>query len=102
MLHLFLVLLGLGLILFLEELLWSKKILSDEGQRKFGHIALGGFTAAWPWLLSWNQIKLLGALAILFTLVNYYTKFFHYLGLVKRGGYGDIYFALARISCASL
>lgn len=86
---------GLALILLCEEITWRKKWLTGEYQRKLSHIMLGLFAATWPWFLSWNQIKLFGLLALAFTLLNTNTKYFHYLGLVKRTTYGDIFYALA-------
>lgn len=102
MLNLLLVLVGLLVILAAEELSWHNKILSEERQRKFGHVALGLFVAVWPWLISWSQIKLLGIFAILFSLFNTFAQMFHYLGLNKRGGFGDIFYGLAILLCALL
>lgn len=93
---------GIGAILALAELLWRKKYISGETQRKFAHIGVGLFVASWPWIVSWDAIGLMGLALLLGVIVNRLsvTKLHFSHGHEKRG-IGDIYFAVAIILCAA-
>lgn len=95
-------LLGVGAILGISEILWQKKILKGENQRKFVHIAGGCFAAFWPWLISWRAIQVLGVVLLAGVLANRYRKFSHFQDGTRRESYGDIFSALAIVACASL
>lgn len=92
---------GIAGLLLLAEILWRKKILKGEGQRKFLHITGGVFIAFWPWLISWHATQLLGLALLAGVLINRgsHTKL-HFLRGPKRESYGDIFFALVIILCA--
>ncbi len=94
---------GVAAILGLAELLWRKKIITGEVQRKFTHIGCGVFIAFWPWLISWKAIGLIGIAMFAGVVTNRLSdaKFHHYSHGMEREGYGDIYFALAVILCAA-
>jgi dolichol kinase len=94
-------LLGIAVVVLTDEVLWRKKIIKGENQRKFVHIIGFSFIAFWPWLMSWQTLRFLSILMLMFALLNRHTKTLHYLGRVRRQSYGDIFFALAVIFCAT-
>jgi len=95
-------LVGICIILAAAELLWRRKILEGEEQRKFVHISTGVFVAFWPWLISWRSIQLIGLAMLLGVLINRRQKSLHFSGNIRMEGYGDVCFALAIILIASL
>ena len=95
-------LLGIGLILGISEILWQKKVLKGESQRKFVHLVGGTFAAFWPWLISWRTIQALGIALLAGVLFNRYKKFSHFQDGARRKSYGDIFSALAIILAATL
>ena len=90
------------IILATAELLWRKKLLVGENQRKFVHILVGTFAAFWPWFLSWEVIQLLGLIMLAATLANRHFKQLHYTAGLRKEGYGDILLAAAITLCAML
>lgn len=89
-------------ILAVAEVLWRKKILKGENQRKFVHISIGTFAAFWPWLISWEAIQLLGLLMTAGVLINRHWTYLHYLGNIRiTRNYGDVFLPIA-IVVASL
>ncbi len=102
MLEFILVLVGLGLIMLAEEISWHKKILKAENQRKFVHMSVAGFAAFWPWLLGWRLIQVIAVMMTVLAIVNHYSNIFHYLGALKREGYGHIYFPLGILAVSLL
>lgn len=95
-------LVGVFIILAAAELLWRRKILKGEEQRKFVHIGIGVFAAFWPWLISWRSIQLIGLAMLVGVLINRRQKTLHFSGDIRMDGYGDVCFALAIILTASL
>jgi dolichol kinase len=95
-------LVGVFIILATAEILWRRKILEGEEQRKFVHISTGIFVAFWPWLISWRSIQLIGLAMLVGVLVNRWQKRLHFNGDIRMEGYGDVCFALAIIIVASL
>ncbi len=90
------------LILLLEELLWKRKILHDEYQRKFLHISMGIFMAFWPWLLTWRQIQIFAAMGVAAALIYKRAKLLNGLDNIRYNGYGHFTHPLAVLVTASL
>jgi dolichol kinase len=99
MLALFSFMLAILIILVIAEVLWRRKILRGENQRKFVHISIFTLTAFMPWFISWQSIQIIAVLMLLADLTNRHLKKLHYLGDVKRIDYGDILMPLAIIAC---
>lgn len=93
---------GLGIILLVDELLWRHKLLYGELKRKFVHIGATCFIAFWPWLISWQAIQLLGLAMFVGLVVNRYFKTLHYLGNIRKKSLGEFFLALAVFFCALL
>jgi len=94
-------LVGILVLLITTEVLYKYKLLKGEYHRKFLHITAGSFIAFWPWLVSWRTLQILGSLMLLVVLANRYLTFFNYHGRrLGRTTYGDIFLALAILSCA--
>jgi dolichol kinase len=93
-------LLGVLVILLVNEVLWRKKALHGELKRKFVHILTIIFVAFWPWLISWKAIQLIGIAMVLVLLVNRQSKTLHYLGSIRQKTYGDVFLALSITACA--
>lgn len=91
-------LLAMLAILLIAEVLWRKKILQGENQRKFVHISIGTFAAFWPWFLSWEIIQILGLIMVVLAIINRRRTYLHYLGNIRiYHNYGDIFLPLAII-----
>ncbi|OGL25109.1 hypothetical protein A3A68_02265 [Candidatus Saccharibacteria bacterium RIFCSPLOWO2_01_FULL_48_13] len=102
MLGLLVCVVGVVAVMIATEVIWRRKLLHGEVQRKFAHITGGTFAAFWPWLVSWRTIQLLGVAMLAGALLNRYKKFSHFADGVRRESYGEIFSALAIILCASL
>jgi dolichol kinase len=93
---------GIAAILVLAEVLWRRKILKGEYERKLVHITAGIFIAFWPWLISWRAIQLLGVVILAGVLVNRKLKVLHSTNGLRMKFYSDCYYALAITVCAFL
>lgn len=91
---------GIFILLVIAELLGRRRILKGEYRRKFLHLTAGSFIAAWPWLISWEAIQIIGGLMVLVVIANRYIPVFNYRGQVSRASYGDIFLALAVPLCS--
>lgn len=92
---LILTVLAVFLILLGSELWWRKHIMHSEFSRKFVHITVGSFVAAWPFFLSWNQIRLLSLSFLVVVGVSKYLRLFRAIHSVQRPTWGELYFALS-------
>lgn len=95
-----LVILGILLIVAVDEVLWRAKVLKGEYNRKFVHILVGSFAAFWPWLISWRQIQLLCAILFVGRLINHLHTFVHDSAGIKRKTYGVFFFPVGIGLCA--
>lgn len=55
----------IGLIILLTEQLWRRRRLHGEAARKFAHIIIGSFVAAWPLYASYEVIQITLGLTLL-------------------------------------
>ena len=76
--------------LLLNEYLWKKKILKGEGSRKFMHILIGSYGAFWPFVMSWEQIRLIAFLAVGFIIFIRMSGIFHSVYSIRRKSWGDL------------
>lgn len=93
---------GIFIILAIAELLWRRKILRGEYLRKFVHISSAIYVAAWPWLIDWRTIQLIGLAMLAFIWLNHRLKTIHPGGEVRRKTYGFYFFGLSMVVCAAL
>jgi dolichol kinase len=100
MLAVFACLAGIFALLVIAELMGKHHILKGEYHRKFLHISAGTFIAFWPWLISWKAIQTIGILMLLVMIANRYISLFNYHGWIGRATYGDIFLALAILTCS--
>lgn len=94
-------LIGVFILLVATEELFSKKYLRGEYLRKFLHITVGSFVAIWPWFISWQAIRLIGAAMLIGVLVNHHLKIVKF-NHISRKTYGDILFAVVIVAAALL
>ncbi len=90
------------IMLLISELLWRAKILQGEWMRKSVHASIAAFVAFWPWLISWNYIKLIALAFLAGALINRLLNFFHMLAGLRQSSIGDINFAIAILASAVL
>jgi phytol kinase len=83
-----------AMVLVIAELLWRRKKLRGEPNRKLVHIIIGTFIAFWPYFLSWPQIRVLCLGGLLLVLLAGQTKHFHVGYDVNRRGHGDVFFPI--------
>ena len=102
MLNVLICLAGVAAVLVASEMLYSRRLLRGERERKFIHIIVGCYVAAWPWLISWHWIQVIGLGMLAIVLANHRRQKLHISGGVHRRSWGEIFFALAIVLCASL
>ncbi len=78
-----------------NEFFARKRRPNSELSRKAVHILVGCFVAAWPWLLDWWQIQLLGIGFILGVTASQYLGIFKAIHAVQRPTYGELCFGAA-------
>jgi dolichol kinase len=88
-------LIGLTGLLIIAELLGKNRVLRGEYHRKFLHISAGCFIAFWPWLISWQAIKIIGLAMAVGMIAERYISFLNYRGRIGRATYGEIFFAIS-------
>ncbi|OGL30519.1 hypothetical protein A3F37_01440 [Candidatus Saccharibacteria bacterium RIFCSPHIGHO2_12_FULL_41_12] len=84
----------LAVIVIAGEVFWHKKILSSELSRKFIHIIGGLWIASWPFLINFEEIRLLSLITLVAACVSHYHKIFLSIHSVKRKTYGASLFPL--------
>lgn len=89
-----------AVVLALSEFLWRRKIIKGERARKFIHIIAGVWMAFWPLYLPFDGIFLLGICALVLLLYSRFTNLFHAIYAVKRRTYGELFYAVAIVSCS--
>lgn len=82
-------------LLVLNELWWRRYHPKDELSRKFIHIVAGSFVAAWPFFLSWNEIRALSLAALIVVAVSKYFNFFQTIHTRTQPTWGEVFFAIA-------
>lgn len=97
-----LVTLAYGLIFVLVEVLAKKMRPPSEVTRKLSHILAGIGAALLPFVLTFNEIMVLGLLFVPAVYVSMRFNLFRSVHGVKRQTYGEIYFPLAIAACAFL
>jgi phytol kinase len=95
MLHVILAVLAVLFLLIINELRWRHRTVHTEFGRKFIHVTVGCFVAAWPWFLSWRQIELLSILFLVVIIISKLTRFFQAIHSVQRPTMGELFFAMA-------
>ncbi len=81
-------------ILLLAEYGSRAKGIHSELTRKFIHMTVGTFVAFWPFFLSWREIQLLSLAFFVVVLVSLKLNIFRSIHAVRRGGFGEILFAV--------
>ena len=82
-------------LLLINEIWWRKGHTHGEFSRKFVHITVGSFVAFWPFLLDWNEIKLLSLAFVAGVLLSKQIHLFTAIHSVQRPTRGELFFALA-------
>lgn len=91
-----------GLIFVVVELLAKKLHPPSEATRKLSHMLAGLGAALLPFVLTFNEIALLGALFVPAVFISMRRNMFKSVHSVKRATYGEVYFPLAIAVCALL
>src|SRR5579884_1302767 len=82
-------------LLLLNEIWWRRRKVHNEFSRKFIHLTVGCFVAAWPFILSWRQIQLLSLAFVIVILISKHFKIFQAIHSVQRPTWGEIFFAVS-------
>lgn len=91
-----------GCIFIAVELLAKKLHPPSEITRKLSHILAGVGAALLPFVLSFNEIALLGAIFVPAVYLSMRGNWFKSVHKVRRSTYGEMYFPLAIAVCALL
>jgi len=83
------------LLLLINEFFWRRRAVRTEFGRKFIHVTVGSFVAAWPFFLTWRQIQILSLTFLIVVAVSKYLRLFQAIHSVQRPTMGELYFALA-------
>jgi dolichol kinase len=88
-----------GLIVFcllmIAEIRWRKGNAHGEFSRKFVHITVGSFVAAWPWFLSWGEIQVLSVGFLVAISLSKALNIFRSIHSVGRPTWGEVFFAMS-------
>lgn len=84
----------LGVIVSIGEVLWHKKLLSDELSRKFTHIVGGLWISSWPFFMEFSEVQLLSIGLVIGAGASHYFKIFLSIHSVRRQSYGVFLFPL--------
>jgi phytol kinase len=95
MLLLLLTLVTVFVLLVINELWWRARRVHGEFSRKFIHITVGSFVAAWPFFLSWREIELLSVAFVVVVSLSKYLNIFKAIHSAQRPTWGELFFALA-------
>ncbi len=93
--QLIIAILPVGLVLFISEYLWRRRVLKGERARKFIHIIAGVWMAFWPHYLPFELILLLSLIGLNLLIYSRATGLIHAIYAVKRRTYGELFFALS-------
>lgn len=91
-----------GLLFVIAELLAARYKPSREVARKFGHILGGAAAALLPFVLTYDQIAILGLVMVPAVFFSRRLGIFKAVHGVQRSTHGEIYFPLAIALCAIL
>lgn len=91
-----------GFLFIVVELLAKRLHPPDEATRKLSHILAGVGASLLPFVLSFAEIALLGALFVPAVYVSMKSNIFRSVHAVRRTTYGELYFPLAISACAIL
>lgn len=94
--------LAYSLIFVAVELMAKKFHPPGEVTRKLSHILAGIGAALLPFVLTFNEIALLGALLVPAVFISMKSGIFRSVHSVRRSTYGEVYFPLAIAVCALL
>ena len=83
------------LLLILNELILKNSNKINEFNRKFVHISVGSFIAFWPFLISWQDIRLISLAFVAVVLVSRRWNIFKGIHTVVRPTMGEVLFAIA-------
>src|SRR5665213_2636370 len=95
MLFLILTMLAVFVILVCNELWWRARVVHSEFSRKFVHITVGSFVAAWPFFLSWHEIEGLSLAFLVVVSASKFLKVFQAIHSVQRPTWGELFFAVS-------
>jgi phytol kinase len=87
--------LGIFIVLLLNEILWRKRKAHSEFSRKFVHVTVGVFVAFWPFFLTWRQIELLSLAFLIVVVSSKALRIFNAIHSVQRPTWGEVCFALS-------
>ena len=82
------------LLLVISELWWRRQPEHQEFTRKFVHITVGSFVAFWPYIMTRQQIILLGIAFIVVVALSRFLNIFGAIHSVQRPTLGELWFAL--------
>ncbi len=83
------------LLLILNELILKNTNKITEFNRKFVHISVGSFVAFWPFLISWQSIRLISLAFVAVVLISRKWNIFKGIHTVVRPTMGEVLFAVA-------
>jgi phytol kinase len=87
--------LGVFLILILDELLWRLKVVRGELSRQIVHIAVGTYIAFWPFVMSMKEIQILAVAMLVVVSISRRYHIFQSIHAVKRRTYGEFFFPIS-------
>ncbi len=93
-------LIGIGLLLVINQYVWSRKIVRGEASRKLAHISIGTFIATWPIYMSWGEVRVALAIGLVGAVAVRYFYIFPSLFDIKRSSIGDVVAPLVIILAA--
>lgn len=90
MIAILLSLIGIGLLLLVNQYAWTHKLVRGEASRKLAHIGIGSFIATWPIFMTWGEIRIALAVGLIGALVVRQVRIFPSLFDIERRSIGDV------------
>lgn len=81
-------------LLLMTELLWRTNLLRGESARKTVHIVVGTYVAFWPFIISFELIRLISVAFLMVVFMSLYFGIFRAIHGVARETWGEVLFAV--------
>jgi phytol kinase len=95
MMEFILTILAVFVVLMGNELWWRSRTVHSEFSRKFVHLTVGSFVAAWPFFLTWHEIELLSLAFLVVVTASKFLHIFQAIHSVQRPTWGELFFAIS-------
>lgn len=91
----FLGVLGILVVLLIDEVFWRLNVVRGEASRKIDHIIIGSYIAIWPFMMSMREIQILAVAMLVVISISHRYHIFQSIHAIKRRTYGEYFFPIS-------